>query len=93
MVRHQEREAMRRGFLDAMTVSQLLDTIAVRLPSDLVGGRHVTIHLTISDRPTEADWTIEISNRAMSSIAGLRGSSDLALTMPVEYLIALAAMR
>ncbi|MEC7174074.1 MAG: alkyl sulfatase dimerization domain-containing protein [Actinomycetota bacterium] len=85
------REAMRRGFLDAMTVSQLLDTIAVRLPSDLVGGRHVTIHLTISDRPTEADWTIEISNRAMSSIAGLRGSSDLALTLPAECLIALAA--
>ena len=82
---------MRRGFIDAMTVSQLLDTIAVRLPSDLVGGRQVTIHLRISDRPTQSDWTIEISNRAMSSIAGLRGSPDLAITMPGELLIAFAA--
>jgi alkyl sulfatase BDS1-like metallo-beta-lactamase superfamily hydrolase len=85
------REAMRRGFLDAMTVGQLFDTIAVRLPSDLVGGRHVTIHLTISDRPTESDWTIEISNRAMSSIAGLRGSPDLSIVMSLELLIGLAA--
>ena len=85
------REAMRRGFLDAMTVGQLLDTLAVRLPSDSVSGRHVVIHLEISDRPAESDWTIEISNRAMSSIRGTRGESDFAVAITFDQLVAFAA--
>ena len=85
------REAMRRGFLDAMTVGQLLDTLAVRLPSDGAGGRHVVLHLEISDRPTANDWTIEISNRAMSSIAGRRGEYDFSLSITFEQLVAFAA--
>ena len=85
------REAMRRGFLDAMTVGQLFDTLAVRLPSDLAGGRNVVLHVTLTDRESDAQWTIEISNRAMSSIAGLRGNPDVALSMEFDHLVGLAA--
>lgn len=85
------REAMRRGFLDAMTVGQLFDTLAVRLPSDLAGGRNVVLHITLTDRERDGEWTIEISNRAMSSISGLRGNPDLALAMEFDHLVGLAA--
>ena len=85
------REAMRRGFLDAMTVGQLFDTLAVRLPSDLAGGRNVVLHITLTDRESDAEWTIEISNRAMSSISGLRGTPDVALSMEFDHLVGLAA--
>lgn len=85
------REAMRRGFLDAMTVGQLLDTLAVRLPSDSVGGRNVVLHLEISDRSTDNYWTIEISNRAMSSIGGFRGEQDFSLVITFDQLVAFSA--
>lgn len=85
------REAMRRGFLDAMTIGQLLDTLAVRLPSDKVGARHVVVHLEVSDRPEQSDWTVEISNRAMSSIRGHRGTPDCLISMTFEQLVRLAA--
>lgn len=85
------REAMRRGFLDAMTIGQLLDTLAVRLPSDQVGARHVVLHLEFSDRSEESEWTVEISNRAMSSICGRRGTADLSIAMTFDQLVGLAA--
>jgi len=74
-----------------MTVGQLFDTLAVRLPSDLAGGRNVVLHVTLTDRESDAQWTIEISNRAMSSIAGLRGNPDVALSMEFDHLVGLAA--
>lgn len=82
---------MRRGFLDAMTVGQLLDTLAIRLLDDEVSRRRAVMHLTVSDRSDGAAWTVELSNRALSSLPGHHGRCDVAITMPFAALVALAA--
>ena len=85
------RNAMRRGFLDAMTVGQLLDTLAIRLLDDEVSRHRAVMHLTIPDRIDGAVWTVELSNRALSSLPGHHGTCDVAITMPYAALVALAA--
>ena len=45
---------MRRGYLDAMTVEQLMDAAAVRLKAEEVGGVDVIVNLRFGDsRPTD----------------------------------------
>ena len=85
------RNAMRRGFLDAMTVGQLLDTLAIRLLDDDVAGYRAVIHLTVTDQSDGGRWTVELSNRALSSLAGHHGERDLTVRLPYSVLVALAA--
>jgi alkyl sulfatase BDS1-like metallo-beta-lactamase superfamily hydrolase len=49
------------------------------------------LHLEFSDRSEESEWTVEISNRAMSSICGRRGTADLSIAMTFDQLVGLAA--
>jgi alkyl sulfatase BDS1-like metallo-beta-lactamase superfamily hydrolase len=60
--------AMRRGYLEAMTVDQLMDATAVRLRAEEVGGVDVTVNLRFSD--IGEDWRVVISNRAMHTSQG-----------------------
>ncbi len=83
--------AMRRGFLDAMTVGQLLDTLAIRLLDDQVSRQRAVVHLEVPDRADQRQWTVELSNRALSSLPGHHGEADAVLTMPYASLVALAA--
>lgn len=85
------RNAMRRGFLDAMTVDQLLDTLAVRLRDDEVARTRSVIHLTVPDRAEGECWTIELSNRALSSLPGHHGVAEATVIMTYGTLVALAA--
>ena len=70
--------AMRRGYLDAMTVEQLMDAAAVRLKAEEVGGVDVTVNLrftgTVPDDGT--DWKVTVSNRAMSTSRGHAADAD-----------------
>ena len=66
--------AMRRGYLDAMTIDQLMDAIAVRLVAEDVGGVDVVINLTVTDASARdrPDWKIDLSNRALHTSPGAR---------------------
>jgi alkyl sulfatase BDS1-like metallo-beta-lactamase superfamily hydrolase len=55
--------AMRRGYLDAMTVEQLMDANAVRLKAEEVGGIVATVELHVTD--VGERWRVELSNRAI----------------------------
>jgi alkyl sulfatase BDS1-like metallo-beta-lactamase superfamily hydrolase len=86
------RDAMKRGLLEAMTVEQLLDAIAVRLRAEEVGGVAATLHLRFDgEHPFGGDWTVTLSNRAISSGAGLRGDPDAVLTLGRQVLVAISS--
>jgi alkyl sulfatase BDS1-like metallo-beta-lactamase superfamily hydrolase len=70
--------AMRRGYLDAMTIEQLMDAMAVRLKADEVAGIGVTVNLVIGDAVAAdgSDWKVTIANRAMSTSRGHEAAPD-----------------
>jgi alkyl sulfatase BDS1-like metallo-beta-lactamase superfamily hydrolase len=80
-----QNPAMRRGYLDAMTVEQLMDTAAVRLKAEEVGGVDVTVNLRFTD--VEEDWKVVLSNRAMSSRPGHAVAADATVTLDRSVLI------
>jgi alkyl sulfatase BDS1-like metallo-beta-lactamase superfamily hydrolase len=88
------RDAMRRGYLNAMTIGQLLDATAVRLRSEDVGGLRLLIHLRFGALdgvdPTD-DWTLELSNRTLHHRAGLDGTPDAVVSLDRVVLERLAA--
>jgi alkyl sulfatase BDS1-like metallo-beta-lactamase superfamily hydrolase len=55
--------AMRRGYLEAMTVEQLMDANAVRLKAEEVGGIDVAVHLELTD--VGEQWRVELSHRTL----------------------------
>ncbi len=68
----QPRAASRRGLIEALTIEQCFDVIAVRLRSEDVGGQRVLVNwrfTDIGDAPGE-DWVLILSNRALSSVKG-----------------------
>ena len=88
------RDAMRRGYLNAMTIGQLLDATAVRLRSDDVGGMHRIVHLRFrsgDDRSSSEDWTLELSHRALSSRPSLTGVADAVVVLERTVLERIAA--
>jgi alkyl sulfatase BDS1-like metallo-beta-lactamase superfamily hydrolase len=76
-------DAMRLGLLTAMTVGQLLDAIAVRLRAEETGGVHAVAHL----RCDGADWTVGLSNRAISSAEGHHGAAAVLAELDRSVLI------
>jgi alkyl sulfatase BDS1-like metallo-beta-lactamase superfamily hydrolase len=73
-----QNPAMRRGYLDAMTIEQLMDAAAVRLKAEEVGGVDITVNLSFSDA-LESDgpsWKVSVSNRAMSTSRGHVSGAD-----------------
>ncbi|HUF98916.1 MAG TPA: alkyl sulfatase dimerization domain-containing protein [Ilumatobacter sp.] len=85
-------DSMKRGMLAAMTVGQLLDSTAVRLRAEDVGGVDVTVNLTLPGA-AEGDevWHVVVSNRAMSSRPGLAAHADATVVMPRSVLLEISA--
>ncbi|MEO6570343.1 MAG: alkyl sulfatase dimerization domain-containing protein [Ilumatobacteraceae bacterium] len=77
--------AMRRGYLDAMTVEQLLDATAVRLKAEEVGGVDVTVNLSFTD--VDQPWRVMLSNRAMHTVQGHADHADATVTLDRSVLI------
>jgi alkyl sulfatase BDS1-like metallo-beta-lactamase superfamily hydrolase len=84
-------DAMKRGLLNAMTIEQLLDAIAVRLRSEEVGGLTSTVHLRFGGvAPFAGDWTVALSNRALSCAEGLNGVADAVARLGRDVLLELS---
>ena len=77
--------AMRRGYLDAMTVDQLMDATAVRLKAEEVGGVEVTVNLRLAD--LGQDWRVVLSNRALHTTAGAAPVADATVTLDRSVLV------
>jgi alkyl sulfatase BDS1-like metallo-beta-lactamase superfamily hydrolase len=85
-------DAMKRGLLGAMTIGQLFDAIAVRLRAEDVGGLAATVHLLFGGAaPFEGDWTVVLSNRALSCSDGLHGTPDAVARLGRDLLLALSS--
>ena len=71
-------DAMKRGFLSAMTIDQHFDAMAVRVKSEEVGGLAAVAHLRFPGAaPWGGDWTLILSNRAMTAVPGLHETPDV----------------
>lgn len=81
--------AMRRGYLDAMTIEQLMDAAAVRLKADEVGGVDVTVNMHIGDTidADGPDWKVSVSNRAMSTSRGHVALADATASFDRSVLV------
>lgn len=85
-------DAMKRGFLTAMTVDQLFDAMAVRVRAEDVGGIAAVAHVRLGgDAPWGGDWTVILSNRAMTAVEGLHETADVTLTTDRSVLIDLSS--
>jgi alkyl sulfatase BDS1-like metallo-beta-lactamase superfamily hydrolase len=85
-------DAMRRGFLSAMTVEQLLDATAVRLRAEDVGGIDVTVAVHVDDAaPGERAWTIALANRALSPSPGRPTDPDAEIVLDRSVLVDLGS--
>ncbi|MGB1381796.1 MAG: alkyl/aryl-sulfatase [Ilumatobacteraceae bacterium] len=83
------RAAVRRGYLDAMTVDQLIDSIAVRLRAEEVADRTASVNLELSDR--DGVWRVELSNRTLSSSTAPSTSPDATVIMSHADLVGIAS--
>jgi alkyl sulfatase BDS1-like metallo-beta-lactamase superfamily hydrolase len=87
------RPVTRLGYLHAMNVDQILDSMAVRLKAEDVGGVVVTLNLRITDAPDEQDWALGLRNCALHQVAGRHDDgADATLTMDKHALEALSAL-
>jgi alkyl sulfatase BDS1-like metallo-beta-lactamase superfamily hydrolase len=85
-------DAMKRGYLTSMTIEQLLDAMAVRVQAEQLSGRALTAHLRFGgDSPWGGDWTLVLSNRALSSVAGLHETPAVTLTLDRSVLVDLSS--
>lgn len=82
--------AMRRGYLEAMTVDQLMDATAVRLKAEEVGGIDITVNLRFSD--VDQDWRVVISNRAMHTTLGSAPDPDATVTLDRSVVIEISSV-
>ncbi|CAB4557903.1 MAG: MBL fold metallo-hydrolase [Actinobacteria bacterium] len=62
------RPVTRSSYLEAMTVGQIFDSLAVRLKSEEVGGLAVTLNFTFTD--LDQRWVLGLSNRALHAVEG-----------------------
>ncbi len=72
------RPATRNGYMEAMSIGQLFDALAVRLRAEDVGGVRRTINLRFTD--VGEDWVLGLQNRAIHAIAG-RHADDADVTV------------
>ncbi len=78
------RPAGRSGYLDAMTVDQVVDSLAVRIKSEEVGGLAALVNFTFTD--LDEQWTLELSNRTLHHTAGrhaIGADATVTTTRPV----------
>ena len=75
-----------------MTIEQLFDAIAVRLRAEDVGGLETTMHLRFGgDPPFAGDWTVVLSNRALSCAEGLWGDAEATVRLGRDVLLELSS--
>ena len=72
------RPAGRNGYLNAMTIDQIFDTMAVRLKAEEVGGLSVLLNLTVATGAGEEQWVLGLSNRALHSVPGRHDDAAVA---------------
>ncbi len=85
----------RIGYLDAMSVDQLLDLIGVKLRSEDVGGLRATVNLTFTDSESDVDdrWVVGLSNRTVHYVEGRHADdADVTLSLTRPTLVALSAL-
>jgi alkyl sulfatase BDS1-like metallo-beta-lactamase superfamily hydrolase len=81
----QGRRAMSVGLVDAITVDQLFELIAVRLRSEDVGGVHAVVQWTFTD--LNEDWVLELSNRALHAWKGFADHPGVSVTLTRAQLV------
>jgi alkyl sulfatase BDS1-like metallo-beta-lactamase superfamily hydrolase len=85
-------DAMKRGLITAMTIDQLLDAMAIRVRSEEVGGLAAVAHLRFGgEAPWGGDWTLILSNRALTAVAGLHEACDVTITLDRSVLVDLSS--
>ena len=85
-------DAMKRGYLTSMTIDQLLDAMAVRIRAEDLSGRTVTAHVRFGgEHPWAGDWTLVLSNRALSAVGGLHDVPDVTVTTDRSVLVDLSS--
>lgn len=70
--------------LRSLTVDQVFDLIGIRLKSETVGGRHAVIGWRFTD--LDEDWTLELSNRALSAYPVAPGHPDVTVHLTAALL-------
>lgn len=81
--------ARRHGYMEAMTVGQLMDAIAVRLRAEDVGGIDVRVDFVLRD--TGEERQVELSNRTLHDRPGRSSRVDATATLDRAVLIELAS--
>jgi alkyl sulfatase BDS1-like metallo-beta-lactamase superfamily hydrolase len=82
------RPGRRAGVLAAMSVEQILETLAVSLRSEDVGGLRATINLDLPD--VGEVWVLGLSNRTLHAVAGRHDpEADATLRLDRPTLLAL----
>lgn len=81
----------RTGYLDAMSVEQFFDTLAVRLRAEELGGEHVIVNWIVSDtNADDQEWVLELSNRTLHARRrGAHPDADATVTTTRTALVAL----
>jgi len=84
--------ATQSGYLDAMSVDQLFDTMAVRVISEDVGGVDVTINVRFHEH--DGIWVLGLSNRVIHYNEGRHDpDADATIDVAQQALTALASKR
>jgi alkyl sulfatase BDS1-like metallo-beta-lactamase superfamily hydrolase len=80
--------ARRNAYLVAMSVDQILDSMAVRLKAEEVGGLSVTLNLDLTD--VGERWVLGLAHRALHMIPG-RHDPAAAVTLTLSKRVLLEA--
>jgi alkyl sulfatase BDS1-like metallo-beta-lactamase superfamily hydrolase len=72
------RPAGRNGYLSAMSIDQIFDTMAVRLKAEEVAGVSVLLNLTVETGHGDEQWVLGLSNRALHSVQGRHDDAAVA---------------
>jgi linear primary-alkylsulfatase len=86
------RPASHSGYLDAMTVDQLFDSIAVRVRSEDVGGVDVTLNMVFTERGER--WILGLRNRVIHYVRDRHDDgADATVTVSQAALTEIASKR
>ena len=83
-----------RGLLNAMTIEQIFDTMAIRLKSENVGDTRLAVNWTFTELAGTPDelWTLALSHRTLYSVRGRHeAQASVSITMTRALLITIVA--
>jgi alkyl sulfatase BDS1-like metallo-beta-lactamase superfamily hydrolase len=82
MFKNAKSNALRPGFIHAMTTGQIFDLIGVRLNAPRAEAHSLRFHLTITDRNEQ--WTFGIRNGVLQTHIGHRDNADASISTTFE---------